>query len=104
MSVCSWRYDFDLDFYDTACGHTFFFANGYLGDEEFVYCPFCGRKAVDERELKEWADELTKACGDAGIEHDMVPMLVEALVMEPRDERTAEEVVRDEIESWNVGE
>jgi|AACY02.2.fsa_nt_gi hypothetical protein len=51
-----------------------------------------------------WLAELTRAAAAAGIPNDDVPAVVEALVDEPRDGRSAEEVVRDELDAWSPGD
>lgn len=43
---CEWHFEEVIDgegYYETECGHSFFFADGDITDNEFEYCPYCGR-------------------------------------------------------------
>lgn len=39
---CEWT-DQDEEFYETACGNTFVFLAGAVGEGDFDFCPYCGR-------------------------------------------------------------
>jgi len=43
ITGCLWRWDGD-GFYRTLCGKTFFFDSGNVGENDFKYCPYCGKK------------------------------------------------------------
>lgn len=43
-SVCEWKYDEDLCFYETSCGNGQYFTDGKVEQNKYKYCPFCGRK------------------------------------------------------------
>lgn len=50
MIFCNWLFDatLDMDFYNTSCGHTFFFVDVPSATEnQFKYCPYCGRRISD---------------------------------------------------------
>jgi signal recognition particle GTPase len=51
-----------------------------------------------------WREELREAFVEAGIGPSMTDDLVEALAAEERDDRTAKEVVADELASWSPGD
>ena len=40
--VCEWKYWCSGAFYETCCGKNVVYTHD--GDEEFKYCPYCGRK------------------------------------------------------------
>ncbi len=44
LNTCGWKYDEDIDSYNTNCGQSFFFATGNAKDNKFNVCPFCGMK------------------------------------------------------------
>lgn len=47
MEICEWKFveDYDGDgHYDTDCGNSFYFAEGNIVDNEFHFCPYCGRR------------------------------------------------------------
>lgn len=42
--ACEWKYD-DIDnFYAASCGRSFCFTDEGVKGNEFVYCPYCGKK------------------------------------------------------------
>ncbi|PKY09811.1 hypothetical protein B1757_13060 [Acidithiobacillus marinus] len=43
---CSWQYDED-GFYATGCGRGFTLNEGDLQENEFQFCPYCGKKIKD---------------------------------------------------------
>jgi len=40
---CEWEYDEDGDFYHTSCDRDFCFIEGDLKDNNYFYCPGCGK-------------------------------------------------------------
>jgi hypothetical protein len=65
--------------------------------------PIKGLVDFIEGEIR-WRNELREALAEAGIDGPMTDELVEALAAEERDQRTAEEVVADELASWSPGD
>jgi len=54
VNKCQWRQSKDRDedgIYSTSCGGMFYFDNGSLSDNEFKFCPYCGRE-IEEVEGK----------------------------------------------------
>jgi len=47
MKECKWQYDETYDYYDTSCGQVFHFIEGKLKDNNFIHCPYCGRKTKE---------------------------------------------------------
>lgn len=51
QGICFWQFIEDCDgsgHYETDCGNAFYFSNdGNLADNEFHYCPFCGRDVLE---------------------------------------------------------
>lgn len=45
--ICIWKYDED-GFYQTDCRNTFCFNEGSIIDNQFNFCPWCGRKIVEK--------------------------------------------------------
>lgn len=52
--TCKWKLQdedeaFDSDkYYETECGQSFYFTHG-LKDDEYKYCPYCGKKIEEIR-------------------------------------------------------
>jgi hypothetical protein len=44
---CGWTFDDNYSYYDTACENTFMFECDGILQNEFRYCPYCG-KAIEE--------------------------------------------------------
>lgn len=44
--TCEWRYDGDY-LWESTCGLAFFFEEGNTEDNDFNYCPKCGRRLED---------------------------------------------------------
>lgn len=42
-----WTYDDIHDFYETACGESFYFTDDGLKENKFRVCPYCG-KVIEE--------------------------------------------------------
>lgn len=51
--VCSWSGDFETDQWETACRRTFSLINGNPAENEYSYCPGCGRKIEDVSKFEE---------------------------------------------------
>jgi len=43
MKQCTWTYDDLEDFWETACGEAFVISEGTLEENNFRFCPFCGK-------------------------------------------------------------
>lgn len=45
METCVWEQDenADVEYYETECGSSFFFQEGNVVDNDFHFCPYCGR-------------------------------------------------------------
>jgi nitrite reductase/ring-hydroxylating ferredoxin subunit len=41
--VCYWSYDDIEDRWDTRCSHAFCFIEGNPVNNDFVFCPYCGK-------------------------------------------------------------
>jgi hypothetical protein len=50
--TCEWKEDHDgsYDFWMTSCGHAYNFEAGDPCENNFDYCPFCGKKIKLEDE------------------------------------------------------
>ena len=50
---CVWKADINFDdtVYDTECGHAFVFYDGGPAENEYIYCPSCGRMIDDKTEF-----------------------------------------------------
>jgi hypothetical protein len=42
--VCIWEWDNEIQAWDTECGNTHEFIAGDPEDNEYKFCPYCGRK------------------------------------------------------------
>ena len=51
-----------------------------------------------------WRLDLAAACKAHGLEGEMIEAVADSLCDEPRDERTAFDVVADELDSWSPGD
>lgn len=62
--TCKWTYDQVHCKFDTACGHSFCFIDGYnsLGSVGYYFCPYCG-KMIKESVLR---DGMGPAAGVPG--------------------------------------
>ena len=49
MKTCTWTYDDLYDFWDTSCGECFTVTEGTPKDNNFVYCPFCGKPIKEKK-------------------------------------------------------
>lgn len=43
VPVCAWRLDHDTGSYDTDCGQKFLLDEGTPAENNFNFCPFCGK-------------------------------------------------------------
>ena len=41
--TCKWTWNGD-GFYQTSCGNSFFFESGNIKENNFKYCPYCGKE------------------------------------------------------------
>jgi PHP family Zn ribbon phosphoesterase len=57
---CEWEYDEDGDFYHTSCDRDFCFIEGDLKDNNYFYCPGCG-KPIKKGGRKEAAQALASS-------------------------------------------
>lgn len=46
-SSCKWEYD-DDDFWEASCGDAFMFADAGPFENNFKFCPYCGKPLVVE--------------------------------------------------------
>ena len=45
QNKCTWTLkEKDTSFYEISCNHSFFFLEGFIKDNSFIYCPYCGKK------------------------------------------------------------
>jgi hypothetical protein len=47
--TCVWQYQEDCDYYETECGNGAVFTNGGVKENEYKYCPYCGKKIEVEK-------------------------------------------------------
>ena len=47
--TCIWTYDDNYCYYETECGEAHMFCSGNSEDNNYKYCPYCG-KFIEERE------------------------------------------------------
>lgn len=69
MAECKWEYQEDEDCWDTECGNKFVLEVGTPIENDFHFCPYCGRDLFDG-EIENGHDEAK--CGIAeydGNEH-----------------------------------
>lgn len=45
--TCTWAYSETEDMWESGCGHLFEFNDGGPEDNDFMFCPYCG-KALEE--------------------------------------------------------
>ena len=53
---CAWTYEeeaFDTNLYDTSCGQKQEFMSGSVDDNQYKYCPYCGREIEEVRDGEE---------------------------------------------------
>lgn len=59
MKYCEWKYEDDYNYYETFCDKTFYFTvsdktfyftEGNCKDNEFLFCPYCGKKIKETKE------------------------------------------------------
>ncbi len=50
---CIWEFDDHYCFYETDCKHSFQFMDDGIDENNFKYCPYCGRKIVDSELIGE---------------------------------------------------
>jgi hypothetical protein len=48
--ICIWKWDVPQNIYYTECNSTFEFLEFGLKENDFVFCPFCG-KPIEESKL-----------------------------------------------------
>lgn len=49
METCVWTLileEFFGGYYETDCGNSFYFETGNVVDNEFHFCPYCGRRIL----------------------------------------------------------
>lgn len=42
--VCEWRYNEDECYFESSCGHLHIFMSDGPKENEYSYCPYCGKK------------------------------------------------------------
>ena len=47
--VCRWRFDKEINTYFTNCGGMYIFYSGDLQENDFSFCPYCGKEIVEVR-------------------------------------------------------
>ena len=50
IHTCTWA-DNEDGFYETTCGHAFVFNDGTARENGFVWCPYCGGKMRQKRNM-----------------------------------------------------
>lgn len=50
--MCEWTYNYD-EFWETQCGGSFVFTDGVPIENEFRFCPYCGKGLMDAGEDKD---------------------------------------------------
>ena len=46
--VCEWLYKGEhLDYFDTGCGVIHMFLEGYIAENNYKFCPYCGKTIKD---------------------------------------------------------
>lgn len=55
MEHCFWIHgdDWDADYWDTQCGEAFTLLEGTPLENKMKFCPYCGRKLVEEPHEKD---------------------------------------------------
>ena len=48
MSTCEWTHDDYHDMWDTVCGNAHYFIDGTPYQNNYHWCPYCGRKLIQE--------------------------------------------------------
>lgn len=48
--TCKWIYNYMIEdgVYETSCSHSFFFDSGDVKENNFKFCPFCGKEIEAE--------------------------------------------------------
>lgn len=49
METCTWHLiedNLDIDYYETECMNEFCFMEGNVVDNEFHFCPYCGKRIL----------------------------------------------------------
>jgi len=49
---CEWKYDDNADYWETSCGETFVFTAGKPLEDNFFFCPYCGKRIVPKRNAR----------------------------------------------------
>ena len=47
--TCRWKYDEDMDAWNTQCDNAFCIGEGTPAENEMKFCPYCGRKLVEAK-------------------------------------------------------
>jgi DNA-directed RNA polymerase subunit RPC12/RpoP len=48
--ICVWLYDKEIDAYGTNCGNAHAFEAGGISENDFIFCPYCGKKILVKRQ------------------------------------------------------
>ena len=51
MNNCKWTYDDDYDKWDTQCDNAFVVYEGTPSENNFKYCPYCGKEISELMEV-----------------------------------------------------
>ena len=49
--TCKWTYDENYYYYETECGNVFQFDSEGIEENQFKYCPYCGKFIEEEKEI-----------------------------------------------------
>lgn len=49
--VCEWKENEEYGYWETGCKATFEFIEGDMDDNSFKFCPYCGKKILEFREV-----------------------------------------------------
>ena len=48
--TCTWKYEcpYEIGYYDTECGTAYYFEEGTIEENDYRFCPYCGKRIVEE--------------------------------------------------------
>jgi hypothetical protein len=49
--TCKWTYNENYYYYGTECGEAHMFNEGNVEDNNYKYCPYCGRLIEEEKDI-----------------------------------------------------
>jgi len=48
-NFCIWEFQDGDDYYETYCNNSFCFLEGFIKENNFKFCPFCGKSIKEEK-------------------------------------------------------